>query len=277
MKTQSLFLLSLWLFAGGRATAEILEAVPRQGAMLMPEVYYHADSDSVTVDLSNATNVVNQLTPLLVSNPEDSFDPADPWYSDLDPSQQGQAFSPRYGWDMDVMTDLLPDNRQLWIRKLDSTPGISFYDYNDYVSPKTWNPIWDTDGTTNAVYWSGLMWHFGAAAAPGTNTFAATFEIFVLDTDSGEEVPNSSTGSFVLSWTDVPDGRPALSIALTKSYQAVVSWPAAATNWFLLTSTNLSAASWVASTNPVTIQGTASFATFSNTAARRFFRLQRDP
>ena len=38
--------------------------------MLMPEVYYHADSDSVTVDLSNATNIVPNSRRLLVSNPE---------------------------------------------------------------------------------------------------------------------------------------------------------------------------------------------------------------
>jgi len=127
--------------------AAILATVPRQGSMLMPEVYYHENTDSVTVDLS-AINVIAQLTPLLVSNPNDSFNPADPWFQYLDPSQQGLAFSRRYGFDMDVMSDYVPDNRALWIRNLGSSPALSFFDYNDYVYPLTWNPILGTAGTS---------------------------------------------------------------------------------------------------------------------------------
>jgi hypothetical protein len=67
------------------AHAAVLSTVPRQGGMLMPEVYYHADTDSVTVDLS-AIGITAQITPLLVSNPNDSFDPGDPWFPYLDPS-----------------------------------------------------------------------------------------------------------------------------------------------------------------------------------------------
>jgi hypothetical protein len=178
---------------------------------------------------------------------------------------------------MDALTDLLPGNRQLWIRKLDSTPGISFYDYNDNFSPLTWNPIWGTEGTTNAVYWSGLMWHFGAAAAPGTNEFSATFEVFVLDTDSGREVPNSSSGPLLLTWTEVPDGRPVLTITTEIDNQFSVSWPAPVADWILLTTTNLNAANWVAATNAVQTQGTNSFVTFTNTATQQFFRLERSP
>ena len=103
-----------------------------------------------TVDLS-AIGIIAQLTPLLVSNPNDSFDPADPWFKYLDPSRQGLAFSRRYGFDMDVMTDYLPWNRALWIRNLGSSPELSFYDYNDFVGALTWNPILGTDGTSHAV------------------------------------------------------------------------------------------------------------------------------
>ena len=38
---------------------------------------------------------VPQLTPLMVSNPDDSFDPADPWYDFLDPGRQGKLSGPR--------------------------------------------------------------------------------------------------------------------------------------------------------------------------------------
>jgi hypothetical protein len=252
--------------------AAVLTVVPRQGGMLMPEVYYHADTDSVTVDLSGIS-VTAQLTPLLVSNPNDSFDPGDPWFAYLDPSQQGLAFSRRYGFDMDAMTDYLPDNRALWIRKLTASPELAFYDYND----KTWNPIFGTAGTSNAVYWSGGMWHIGVTAPPRTNSYSATFEIYVVNTDTGEAVAGSSSGAFVLNWTDVPDGRPVLTIAPTAPNQFTVSWPTPTVNWDLLTATNLTSTNWIACSNAVQTQDTNSFITFSNATAQQFFRLRRNP
>jgi hypothetical protein len=140
-----------------------------QGGMLMPEVSYHADTDSVTVDLSQIGEIA-QLTPLLVSNPANRFDPADPWYDSLDPSRQGLAFSRRYGFDIATGSDDLPLNRQLWIRKLSSSPNLGLYDYRPNSTPKQWTPIFGTAGSTNASPWSGNMWHVGAAAPPGTNT-----------------------------------------------------------------------------------------------------------
>jgi hypothetical protein len=52
-----------------------------------------------------------------------------------------------------------------------------------------------------------------ATAPPGTNNFSATFEVYVLNTATGREVPGSSSGPFVPNWTDAPDGRPQLNIA----------------------------------------------------------------
>ena len=154
----------------------VLETVPRQGGMLMPEVWYHTDTTNVTVDLSalydvNGQPIIAQLTPLLVSDPGASFDPASPWYAYLDPSQQGLAFTRRYGYDMDVMTDYVPYNFQLWIRNLGSSPELSFFDYQDTEynptgSAPTWNPILGTAGTSNAVYWNQGMWHMAVTARP---------------------------------------------------------------------------------------------------------------
>jgi hypothetical protein len=256
--------------------AAILATVPRQGSMLMPEVYYHENTDSVTVDLS-AINVIAQLTPLLVSNPNDSFNPADPWFQYLDPSQQGLAFSRRYGFDMDVMTDYVPDNRALWIRNLGSSPGLSFFDYNDYVSPLTWNPILGTAGTSNAICWNEIMWHIGVTAPPGTNSYSATFEIYVVNTDTGEEVAGSSSGAFVLNWTDVPDARPALAISLAATNGVVLTWPASATNWSLVSSTNLCSTNWTAVTNTVLSLDGQSAVSLEGLAAQQFFRLRRNP
>ncbi len=269
---RTLICLSLAAFAGS-VSAAVLSTVPMQGGMLMPEVYYHADTDTVTVDLS-AISVTAQLTPLLISNPSDSFSPTDPWFDSLDPSRQGLAFSRRYGFDMDAMSDIPPDNRQLWIRKLSGSPDLGIYDYNASATPKLWAPIFGTAGTTNATYWSGLMWHVGVAGPPGTNTYTATFEVYVVNTDNGLEVPGSSSAPFVLNWTSVPDGRPQLTIAVLAPGQVQFTWPASATNWALVSASTLSAPIWSAVTNaPVTVNN--QFALTLNAAApEQFFRLK---
>ena len=257
----------------GSTSAAVLTNVPMQGSMLMPEVWYHADTDTVTVDLS-AILVTAQLTPLLISHPNDSFSPTDPWFDWLDPSRQGFAFSRRYGFDIHVMSDLLPYDRELWIRKLYGSPDLGIYDYHDSTTPKVWTPIFGTAGTSNATYWSGLMWHVGITAPPGTNTYSATFEVFVVNTDTGREAPGSSSGPFVLNWTDVPDGRPQLNIAALVPGQIQLTWPASASNWKLLSASVLNTPNWSAVTNaPVTFNNQFTV-TLNTTETAQLFRLK---
>ncbi len=240
----------------------------------MPDVWYHADTTNVTVDLSMMDGVA-QLTPLLVSNPVDSFAPGDPWFNDLDPSQQGLAFSRRYGFDMDPDTDLLPADRQLWIRGNTNSPNLAFYNYSS--TPALWAPIFGTAGSSNAVYWSGLMWHVGVTAPPGTNNYSATFEVYVVDTSTGQEVHGSSSGPFVLNWTSVPDGRPELNIAADDPNGVIITWPASATNWTLVSSANLESGNWTPVTNsPVPLNG-QSAVYFEPGPPSQFFRLRRNP
>ena len=69
------------------ARAATLNAVPMQGGMVMPMVSYLAEQGRLQVMMPAE---VPQLTPLMVSHPGDSFDPADPWFDALDPSRQGR-------------------------------------------------------------------------------------------------------------------------------------------------------------------------------------------
>ncbi len=257
--------------------AAVLTSVPMQGGMLMPEVSYHADTDRVTVDLSNI-GLIAQLTPLLVSNPRDSFDPADPWFEHLDPSAQGLAFSRRYGFDMDPNTDLLPGDRALWIRRINGSPNLGIYNYNSSSSPKRWTPIFGTAASSNAVYWSGLMWHVGVTAPPGTEDYSATFEVYVVNTTTGQEVPGSGSGPFVLHWTSIPDGRPQLQIsALAAPASIVVTWPVTATNWSLVCSSNLVSGPWVPLDPENVVSSEPSAVQVKRAAEQQFYRLQRNP
>ena len=92
----------------------------------MPMIKFDAASARLRVTLDPT---VPELTPLLVSNPGDGFDPADPWYDLLDPKRQGLAFSRRYGFVMDATTDPLPDGARIWLRKLSSSDGLKIYRY----------------------------------------------------------------------------------------------------------------------------------------------------
>lgn len=257
--------------------AGVLTHVPMQGGMLMPEVSYHAEGDRVTVDLSNI-GLMAQLTPLLISHPNDTFDPDDPWFECLDPSRQGLAFSRRYGFEMHPNTDLLPADRELWIRKTAGSADLGIYDYNASTLPKRWIPIFGTAGSSTTAFWSGLMWHVGVTAPPGTNTYSATFEVYVVNTATGQEVPESSSAPFLLEWTCVPDDRPGLDIAVQAADDLVLTWPTSATNWSLVCSTNLLDGPWtpVEETEAAAIIGPAKVR-IQGAAARQFYRLRRNP
>lgn len=241
-----------------------------QGSMAMPMVSYSAADGMMHVVMPAD---VPQLTPMLVSNPGDSFDPTDPWFAALDASAQGASFSRRYGFMMDSMSDPLPANTQMWIRKLAGPADLKFFNYSS-SAPKLFDPIFGTDGATNAVYWNGTMWHPVVAAPPGTNSYTASIEVYLVDTTTGQDVANSSSGPITFNWTDVSDGRPSLSLA----QKIVVAWPSATTtNWVLESAATINATTWNTVTNmPVTVDGQPSVILDQN-AAQQFFRMRFMP
>jgi hypothetical protein len=251
------------------ACAATLTNVPMQGGMVMPMVSYHASDGSLDVMVDPT---VPQLTPLLVSNPGDGFDPADPWYSCLDPGQQGLAFSRRYGFTMDTASDPIPAGTAIWIRKLSSSPGLGAYRYRS-TDPKAWEPIFGTAGVTNALMWNGMMFHPGFTAPPGTGTYTATFEAFLMDSTTGQPISGANSGPFDLNWTSMPDGRPTLCVAP----KVAIAWPSSATNYVLEAADDLSGSAWTPVTNtPVLLDGQPTVV-LDPSQARKFFRMRLAP
>lgn len=252
----------------------ILTGVPMQGSMVMPMVAYHADDGRMHVTMPTE---IPQLTPLLVSNPVDSFDPGDPWFDALDPSRQGASFSRRYGFVMDAMSDPLPPGTEMWIRKLSGLLELTFHRYSA-SEPKAFDPIFGTDGTTNALRWNGVMFHPVVAAPPGTKSYTATFEVYLLNTATDQEVADSASGPLVFNWTDVSDGRPAPAIALTDAQTIVIGWPAnTATNWVLESASALSALTWTRVTNAPVIVVDRSCVVLDTGTPRQYFRMRYVP
>jgi hypothetical protein len=161
----------------------------------------------------------------------------------------------------------------MWIRKLSGSPELQAYRYRD-TAPKMWQPIFGTDGVTNALYWNGMMFHPAFAAPPGTNLLTATFEVYLLDSTTGLAVPNSSSGPLVFDWTNVPDGRPTLNL----TQKIVVGWPAStATGWILESASSPNATAWTTVTNsPVTVDGQPCVV-LEGVAAQEYYRMRYVP
>jgi hypothetical protein len=249
-------------------SATTLTQVPMQGGMVMPMISYHADLGHLHVMMPPE---IPQLTPLLVSHPGDQFDPAHPWFSDLDPSASGLSFSRRYGFVMDDETDPLPPNTVIWLRKLSGPPELEFFRYATSPAPGAWDPIFGTDGSPAARMWNGMMFHPGVTAPPGTNGYTAIFEAYLVDTNTMTEVDQSGTGPMTLRFTNVPDGRPALGMDLA----FVIAWDSAASNYVLESAASVASATWTATTHvPVEIDGQNTVIMGAGEAAGKVFRLR---
>lgn len=259
------------LFAMGSLAvqAATISSVSMQGGMLMPSVSYSNSDGRVHVVMPAE---VPQLTPLLASNPEDNFDPADPWYANLDPSQQGYAFSRRYGFNPAMVSDSLPQNTAFWIRKLSGSPELGFYRYNQNA-PKAWEPIFGTAGSPPERYWNGMMFHPGVSAPSGTNTYTATFEVYLYDTNLNQEVANSSSGPLVFDFNNLPDGRPEVAMGLVFA----VTWSTNATNWVVESASSLVSTNWTAVTNTPTVVDGQSAVILGTGAGGTFYRMRRSP
>jgi hypothetical protein len=119
------------------------------------------------------------------------------------------------------------------------------------------------------MHWNGMMFHPTFTAAPGTAELTATFEVYLVDGNSGEEIANSGTGPFTLTWTNASDGRPQLRI----DHGLVISWPSSATNYFLESTTGISG-SWTAVTNAPVVEGDRSSVQLAPAQAQQTFRMK---
>lgn len=256
----------LCFHAAATARAATLTAVPMQGTMVMPMISYDSGMSKLMVMMPTE---IPQLTPLLVSNPSDSFDPADPWFASLDPSAHGLSFSRRYGF---VFDGGIPDGTAVYLRKLSASPELSFYRYNGNA-PKAWEPIFGTDGTPTTRFWNRMMFHPGVTAPPGTNGLTATFEAFLMDTNTMTEIAASGTGPMVLDFTNVDDGRPELGMAL----KFAIAWPTNTTGWVLEWAASPTSTVWTVATNvPAVIDGSSAVMMDAGDAGK-VYRMRKAP
>lgn len=249
--------------------AATLTGVPMQGGMVMPMVSYDAAHGRLHVMMPTE---IPQLTPLLLSNPGDQFDPADPWFDDLDPSRRGLSFSRRYGFVMDTVSDPLPPDTAIWLAKLSGPANLGFYRYAG-SEPKAWEPIFGTAGSPVALKWNGMMFHPGVAAPPGPDGITATFEAYLVNTTTGERIPDTGSGVLEFKFTNVPDGRPELAM----ESKLAISWPPQTANYLLEQAETVDAAEWtIVPETPFTIESRPTVLV-APSAAAMYYRLRLVP
>ncbi len=264
-----LFLMIAITLSANAASAATLTTVPMQGGMVMPMIAYNASLARLTVMMP--TNVP-MLTPLLISNPGDQFDPAHPWFNNLDPSAKGYSFSRRYGWVMDAMSDPLPADTEIWLRKITGPSDLECYRHSTSPAPGVWEPIFGTGGSSNALMWNLMMFHPAFAAMPGTNGFTATFEAYLVNTLTGQEISGTATDPMVFTFTNMSDGRPGIDMGLA----VALNWDASVTNYTLEYATSLASGTWHPVTNaPVVLDGQRSVILRTDEAAGKQFRMRK--
>lgn len=186
------------------ARAATLNTVPMQGPMVHIGIQYadhgHGPHFHIHID-----PVIPTLTPLSVSHPGDNFNPAHPWYDDLDPSNEGRAFNRQYGFVLDGDSDPLPPGYGIWLRQISATPGLEVYQYR--ATPPTWNPIFGTDGSSDTFPWNLAMFH-PAYTAPvpvgltSAGAYSAVYEAILVDAQGN---PTNVREQFTLHWNIIPE------------------------------------------------------------------------
>jgi hypothetical protein len=173
---------------------------------------------------------------------------------------------------MEGTSDPLPANTAIWLRKLSGPADLNIYRYAG-STPKALDPIFGTAGTSNAMYWSGAMFHPTFAAPPGTTTYQAVFEAYLVDTVTTQEVPDTAAPPMTFNFTNVSDGRPELDLAL----KFAVGWDPLVSGWGVESSPSLTGTNWTLVTNvATTVDGQAAVLLLPHESGK-YYRMRRLP
>lgn len=201
------------------ATPTPLESVPMQGGMMHVEFEYHADHFGLHVHIPDALPLALALSE---SHPDNQFIEGDPWFHDLDPRHNGQAFNRQFGFVMSANSDLLPVGQSIRIRGVSMSPGLKAFKYRG-SNPKEWSPLFQPENADSDLIWNLAMFHpaFVMPNVPGE--YSAELEAQVIDDATGEPVAAVAALPFTLT-LQVP-GEPTEIPELSIGERMVLSWP----------------------------------------------------
>ncbi len=210
----------------GSATAAVVQTIPGppgmpmiQGSMVHINVTFTTTSNSTGGFSVVLDAPVPEMKPMSLWSPGNTFDPADPWYDELDPTQGAKQFSGRFGFVLDGASDAIPLGSSIGIRLLSSTTDLGTYFYRSTEGSELFAPVFLTSGAPHDyVLWNAAMWHpvfTMPATTPYGTTVQAAFEFFLADqvpvtgsvdyTTTANAVAGYSVGTTTLTWTAIPE------------------------------------------------------------------------
>ncbi len=202
----------IFLFSLGSLCALTSQAAELNSVgQMMPMIHINIDFNSFNDELSvHVDSGVPQMQPLSVASPGDSFNPAAPWYTTLDPSQEGLAWTRRYGF---VATnDPAPEGLSFWVDLDVTTMGLEAYFTR--TEPDMFTPIFGTDGSSTLWEFPNTMIHPVFAGDPTVASYVLTGTIYVGDSE-GVAAAGYNSAAFTLNFTSVPEpGVYALAVGL---------------------------------------------------------------
>lgn len=224
MKSNSIpsaFALScLLLVTGGHAAVLTMLPTPMmQGGMLHANIWFDGSTLHSYFDPG-----VPELKPLAVWSPGDTFDPASPWFSRLDPSTGAGAFNSQYGLLIDgSLTDPLPLGSKILVSIVDATPALGIFRWRN-TEPQIFDPILGTEGAPISWDWGALnhaMFHPMFVAGPGAGENpAATLRFELVDESTGAPLTQYGDTQAVFQFQMIPEPSAAL-LALAGALVAI--------------------------------------------------------
>ncbi|GHC04197.1 PEP-CTERM sorting domain-containing protein [Cerasicoccus arenae] len=184
------------LLCAANASAAELSSV----GQFMPMVHINIEYNEFLGELDvHVDSGVPQMTPLSILSPGDSFSPTAPWYTTLDPSQEGQAWTRRFGF---VSTlDPAPVDRFFWIDLNATSDNLEAYFYRE--TPETFTPIFGTDGSSTLWEFPNSMTHpvFATSLA---GDYSISGSVYIGDASGIMDITYDAA-PFTLNFTAVPE------------------------------------------------------------------------
>ena len=188
------------------AHAAVLSALPtpvEQGGMI--HINVSLQGTDLVAHPEAGTPVIQ---PLAAWKPGDTFDPASPWYSTLDPTQAAGLFNSQFGLLIDGgATDPLPDGSKIMVGWVSGTANLDIYQWKN-TAVQAFTPILGTDGSSTKWDWSsvslGMMHPMFVMPAGSSGTATATLS-FTLTDSGGVPLAGYNATNATLNFSVVPE------------------------------------------------------------------------
>jgi hypothetical protein len=197
---------TLFISVTSSAFAVVLTTLPSpmtQGSgMIHIDIAYDEDTGILSSGVNAGTP---NIKPLTEWKPGDTFDPASPWYTTLDPTQAAGMFNSQFGLVM-YNSDPLPLGSKIMVNLVSATAGLETYLWKNTVT-QAFQGIMGTNGSAVSWDWSSVahgMFHPMFVLPSGSSGSASAILGLTLVDSLNAPLPGGSTQA-TLNFQAIPE------------------------------------------------------------------------